>query len=693
MDDNDCSINNNDNGWEDEDDLEELLGLNDNDHDNDGDDPIDHTNNNNNNNNKVQNFDNDEGWDWDDNDDDDNDGDDVSDHQQYDNTISTMEGKLMKYINMISDPSQSKLILNNINDILKLSTSIIEESSTSSTSSSTTSSSTSTAALQLCRYYHQRPNLTSYTIDIEVPRMDYQIIISDQIILDNQHEIKEYFQLNPIDNLVDDMLLRASNQSLLADLFPVLSMNNKNDNNNNMETSLVQQEFFASAIATKCRFVLDMRKDHTRTTQVECTMTICIPCQQEQQQEEEQQHAQNKKVIMNNNKLNIANARFMIHFSPDPTSPFVNYQLISIQPLIDLNNHDHLESIHYAAMTIQEMNNNNNNMMEGNEDLVHDNNNMTMIETMTDSLRDNFLQSIITTQSGFKSALQEIDDVVNVSKKLSYIKDVLPILPSADDMMRAANEAEEEYQKSNDVSNTTIIDDGHNENMGHIHNTNAQSQKQLPKAGRPIIGGLLMSGISHLADAVKAPTSSVESNAIPKLYRRDDTADSTDVIQRGMNKNNTHDMSRNSDVTHQKHQNNNEYKLSQDIVEEEVSGDDEDRWSDLDDIENIDVENDTASNGDKDNNNIIIMESQEQDGTWNPSQMDHSIDLEHDHENDASSNINDDLIIKMNQLLQIKVDMNTLASDDFVYDDTTGIIPTRKRFISRSDRLPSIMNN
>ena len=684
-------------------------------------------------------------------------------------------------------------------------------------------------ALQLCRYYHQRPHLTAYTIDTEVPRMEYQIMVSDEMVLLDANEIQAYFQCNPIDNLVDDMLLRASNQSLLADLFPIITTSDEKDdyddddgdgNGNdddededglshasdlssnlsfgsstsslssnlsfdggaaataadteamtettNAKTDevdamtgggkereeyfgIVQSQFFATAVATKCKFVLDMREDHDRTTQVECVLTISIPCQPPQQQQP------NNNGNNNNNKLNIATARFMVHFSPEPNAPFVKYHLISIQPLVSLDNPTDLQNIRIAARTIDEMTS----MMQPDDDDDHDchgngdnGNNIAHDANYQDYERDHFLQSIISTQTtlGFKSALQEIDSVVNVKSKFNFIKDALPVLPSADDIMMASDAAAlDEIEDPRRQQQQRSFPPPPRPSHQHQHQQQ-QQQQQNPKAGRPIIGGLLLSGISHLAEAVTAPdthttTPPKNNNSIPKLYRKDDEVendnnnnDDNSNTQNGIPKlyrkddkfgNDVHKPSKipklyrkdnevDDDVQKtsvQQQQINiiNNNTASDDIVINDNGSDiDEDGWSDdiIDNLDDLDDDGDNDSKAavrpppppPKTEKQTVLLDVKNSVTQVKQSTID-NLDIkpapnkvtqkqqqqeERKQQNVISRMIDDDLAIKMKELMKLRLETNTYVPEDFVYDAKTGIIPTRSRFVPHSDLLSSL---
>jgi hypothetical protein len=683
--------------------------------------------------------------------------------QPMNETESQVQRQLLEYISKFSPPNSNALI-DTINERFQ-------------------QKFNNNKALELCQYYHGRPHLTAYTIDTEVPRMEYQIIVNDETVLCEASEIQDYFKVHPIDNFVDDMLLRASNQSLLADIFPLICQNGKNNNNDNNDAIMVRNELLATAHATKCRFVLDMREDHPRTTQVDCILTISIP-----------------------NQLPIANARFIVRFSPEPSSPLIQYQLVSIQPLFDdvhnnINNVDQDMKLQNAALTIQEMKS----MLHQEE---YDDMNQRNHHIDVDAIRDNFLQSIVSTQSGFKSALQEIDHVVNVKSKLNLLKSALPNLPTAEDIDLAGEDDDEvEVGGGHDYNRRN----NHNQGDGQTplpplpfksnnHQRHPPQQPPNNKVGRPIIGGLLMSGITQLAEAVTIPsealymdyddddrhhhqTTANSNNIIPKLYKRDDEISfntqqkqqTNDIIPKLYrrsdeiqgNTNTINNTQRNQDTIpklyrrndeiqtdntqmkqyhhevipklyrsddesetnsnalriqpksqyryeQQKHEttvtNNNEVTkldLRTDLMQQN-DDDDGHGWSDNDD----DLFDDIDEIGKDDNTKVSMVETgpekkvmiHENEGktsctrnnatetTKNSSHqdiIDTGIKEVSDGKQKCKVAIHDsnNLHVQMMELMAIKLDTNTYAHEDFVYDEDNGIIPTRKRFVSHSDLL------
>ncbi len=374
-------------------------------------------------------------------------------------------------------------------------------------------------ALDLCRYYHERENLRAYTLDAEVPRMDYQIMISDALILTEAQEIQYHFLHHPVDNLADDMLLRASNQSILADVFPIMTGPDK----------VIRMQFGANAVAEKCRLVLDMRG--MRTLQVECEITISVPSGIGVRVQ-----GSGAPTSTPNAKLDLASLRLLVNFSPEPSAPFIKYQLVSIKPLLNIHKDADREKIRIAS-----------NAMDYNEVMeqiaMMKEHEMAMVQPeFSANVRDNFLNSLIATHTqntaeGFKSAWRDIDHVVNVSSKLNLLKKAMPVLPSTDDILSAEYEEEHEHEHTSGtlkfprprdtppitaapVPNSfqqQVLPPPPPPNQAMQRESSASSSGGPPK---PLIGGMLMSGITRLAKAAASHPEHQQS-AIPTLYRKE----------------------------------------------------------------------------------------------------------------------------------------------------------------------------
>ena len=136
-----------------------------------------------------------------------------------------------------------------------------------------------------------------------------------------------------------------------------------------------------------------------------------------------------------------------------------------------------------------------------------------------------------------------------------------------------------------------------------------------------------------------------------------------------------------------------------DIKGGEDDDDDQDGWSDdfddeLDDelsskLSNLEKETIENNNQAHDDDGHILPcknDNQMQENTFQSSDI---IEQEHGVEqlNPQLGSKEKDLMAKMKSMMETKIDINNYVPEDYVFVESTGIIPTRRRFISRSDVL------
>ena len=543
-------------------------------------------------------------------------------------------------------------------------------------------------ALELCRYYHDRPQLRDYTLNTEVPRMDYQVMISDEVVLTETFDIQKHFSDYPVDDLVDDMLLRSSNQSLLADAFQIITG----------PDGIVRNQFLATAVATTCRFVLDMRRSNSnqprRHVQADCQMMIGVPSGEPSQ-----------------SKLNLATLRLLIHFCPEPAGPpSIKYEIVSIRPLLNPSVQTDELRIRHAAESLEE------------HDMLNDASSFNNTSPNDTNARDNFIQSITSTQSGFKSALKDIDNVINVSSKLNILKSVtsaLPSLPTVDDIMDASG-VQDQVLPNNSTHNTFIGT-----------RTNGMEQEEDPSKMReplmsetdaplsrpkPIMGGLLLSGIERLAKAAALPDVSVldfDNQVAPqeeglKLYkvdeetlplpvsepkaqlpafslnRRDDfmpdrhlppppppptKSVSPKIAESPMLKNHDQESNMDKEQSNIQVEENIPISLNDQGMQSQC---DEEGWSDDDSL--------------VDDQPLDTQDDVDLTDAVPTKELGRKSDDDSLKNNVLSLTKSDPLLQALREISNCSVDTNTFVAKDFNYEPG-GTIPTRKRFISRSEIL------
>ncbi len=200
-----------------------------------------------------------------------------------------------------------------------------------------------TVADDMIEYYRSRPELKEFTLKSELPRMDYEVLLLDQqtnetLKLTNTDEIRSYFASLEDGNMDEEveLLIRASNQSLLADPLAMLTGEG--------EGKLVHSgSFHSTVIATECSFKLDLRHEGQRRVKVHCELAICVPSGADNAAGYEgtltpENSESDQKLERKSATLELARADLAIQFSPSPTStpsgPLVKYTLLDIKPTI-----------------------------------------------------------------------------------------------------------------------------------------------------------------------------------------------------------------------------------------------------------------------------------------------------------------------------------------------------------------------
>mmetsp|Transcript_35247 Transcript_35247/g.77198 ORF Transcript_35247/g.77198 Transcript_35247/m.77198 type:complete len:379 (+) Transcript_35247:54-1190(+) len=182
------------------------------------------------------------------------------------------------------------------------------------------------AASELCDYYRDRPDLKAYTLLTEVPRLSYVVISSDGKYLLSPGDIQDFFLkkemascLNHSEQCeVEELLLRASNQSLFADALAAITG----------DGLIVQpHKFRATALASVCQFTIDLRPDTWRRrkhVEATCDFDVCVPLSMEK-------------------KLHLASVKLSLFFSPSSPNkePLLRYRILQVENHIDINRESH----------------------------------------------------------------------------------------------------------------------------------------------------------------------------------------------------------------------------------------------------------------------------------------------------------------------------------------------------------------
>jgi hypothetical protein len=293
----------------------------------------------------------------------------------------------------------------------------------------------------------RHPQLRDYTIETELPRMDYLIVGMDNTMLSEKEDVAFFIANQP-----NTILFRCANQSLLADVLTVLTGPDR----------FIRTQHLATAVASTCKFTI--YSSHVRC---DCRLNLSLPG-------------------ISGERVDVAHLDFSIEI--DPGIPIVNYQLGEIVVLVDSSETDQLMN---AAIFLASM--------SPSDDFVHE---FGSYPSNADTFRDSLLlqlsktqQVVQSSQTGLSSAWKQLDSVANVTRKLDFVKRVggglLPSLPSID-LVSLKDEQIWEEHPSIEKSHRSIVD-----NPALI-----SSDRSRPA---PILGGFLMSGLTRLAKTVAIP--------------------------------------------------------------------------------------------------------------------------------------------------------------------------------------------
>jgi hypothetical protein len=301
-------------------------------------------------------------------------------------------------------------------------------------------------ALHLHEYYDSHPQLRDYTVETELPRMDYLVVGIDNMMLCEKKDVADF-----ISNQPNTILFRCANQSLLADVLTVLTGPDR----------FIRTQHLATAVASTCKFTL-----YATHVRCDCRLNLSLPG-------------------ISGQRVDVAHLDFTIEIHPG--IPNVHYQLGDVVLLVDNSETDLLmDSAIFLAS------------MEPSDDFIHE---FGSYPSNADAFRDSLLlqlsktqQIVQSSQTGLSSAWKQLDSVANVTRKLDFVKRVggglLPSLHSIDLISSEEEQVWEAYP---------IIEKPH---RSITSDTPISSEHSRPA---PIIGGFLMSGLTRLAKTVAMP--------------------------------------------------------------------------------------------------------------------------------------------------------------------------------------------
>jgi hypothetical protein len=251
-------------------------------------------------------------------------------------------------------------------------------------------------AQELVEYYASRPQLAEYTVTKELQRMNYQIVLPNGHVETDKQQIIDQNLLSKA-----SLVARASNQSLLADLLHVITG----------PDLIVRPQYLAICVASWCQFNIHLG-DGQDLVQCQAKLRLSLPTEH------------------TGNRLDIAEVGVGVVFAP--SQPMVEYKVHRIDIL--LQEPSQLEgSVQFLAA------------MEGHWDEMPEiAENERLQNAPADIFRDQFLVNsqrfLSQSTQGMKSALNQVDSVINVRGKLQTISN---FIPATDIMLAAEQEAME----------------------------------------------------------------------------------------------------------------------------------------------------------------------------------------------------------------------------------------------------------
>mmetsp|Transcript_61818 Transcript_61818/g.85996 ORF Transcript_61818/g.85996 Transcript_61818/m.85996 type:complete len:273 (-) Transcript_61818:10-828(-) len=122
---------------------------------------------------------------------------------------------------------------------------------------------------EIMKYYETRPELSQYTLEKELHRMNYAVVTHEGEKLTNSEEIKAYHQSQQeSSNRKDEneLIWRSANQSILGDILVALTS----------QDGLIRPQYEASTTVSNVTLVLDFHRE-SPTARAKCLLNLSIP--------------------------------------------------------------------------------------------------------------------------------------------------------------------------------------------------------------------------------------------------------------------------------------------------------------------------------------------------------------------------------------------------------------------------------
>jgi len=332
-------------------------------------------------------------------------------------------------------------------------------------------------AAELLHYYTERPQLRQYTIEKELSRMDYQVVLEHEdhepIVIDNKEEIAQLFRLQS----ELDILVRCANQSLLADLLHVMTG----------PDGLVRPQYMATCLAESCAFTIRCRPGISGGL-VECTSRLVLSLPEP-----------------SGSRFPVANLQVSIMLGvptrPDQ-APMIQFKLQSMDIVIPS-----MDVLRPTAQFLLESG-----LMDHPEMSPFPGSPGINAECDDDTFRDVFLQQSQTvlqnSSVGLKSAWKQIDSVAGLQSKMNLVKNLVKTDNSVwDAAMQEQDEFQQQLQARKQQEQRQVPEAAPALfPRPEIHHQQQQQQQQPPPAdGQARPTSILGSFMGRLAKSVAIP--------------------------------------------------------------------------------------------------------------------------------------------------------------------------------------------
>ena len=308
--------------------------------------------------------------------------------------------------------------------------------------------------------------------------MDYLVITPyDQYV--DKEEIKLYVESTSDQrDSTENLIWRASNQSILADIIAALTGDDR----------LIRPSMMITAVAESCKFELNLvgGDGSNRGVAVMSDLVLSIPFADGEGE---------------SSRLELGKVKARVLFVPELQQ--LEYSIVQATALIPPGDERLVAAAAALERDLAELGFGEAAMAEG----PHVD---QLSRTAHDQLRDQFLATVSTGASGLSSALREFDSVTNVSGKLGWLKAAMPSLPTADAIAQAESEATTVHgppttHRQGSFPRPSPSDVNANRGHGFLDRLADEGQPSVPSRAPPQPGARAIGFLDRLVNELEAP--------------------------------------------------------------------------------------------------------------------------------------------------------------------------------------------